>query len=435
MFGLFTNPDSEMRASARGWLDLADKVRHYRRDQMSDITLLDLQQKTEALRARVHEKADAARLKLAIEELEPVLARTGGRIYPRSTMLEWVEFLVVGLIVILAVRQFFFQPFQIPTNSMWPSYNGMVPEVHATPADEPSATARAFRFFAFGASAYRVDAPVDGEILIPVLASSGRPLGTPVMGRQWLVFRQKQMRVELLVGTTPVHVDVPEDFFNTMNWVLKDTFAPDKPDYSAMVDAWEAAGRVENRAATDENGNRVAVSLLHTGKKVHAGERVLSFDIISGDRLFVDRLSYHFVRPSVGSGFVFRTHNIEVLHSDSYYIKRLAGLPGDTLEIRKPLLLRNGAKITGAQAFLDNMARSGKYRGYFNGPEDDPRYPGAILRPGATHTVSPNGYVALGDNSSDSLDSRYWGEVPKKDAVGRPLWVFYPFGGHWGPPR
>jgi len=425
MFGLFTNPDSEMRAAARGWLDLADKILNYRRDQLSAADLADLQKKTETLRAQVREKAGHEKLKLSIEALEPVLRGAGGKHYPRSTMLEWVEFLVVGLIVILAVRQFFFQPFQIPTNSMWPSYNGMVPEVHATPADEPGAAARAFRFFAFGASAYRVDAPVDGEILIPVYAN-GRPLGTPVMGRQWLVFRQKQIRVELFVGSTPVHVDVPEDFFNTMNWVLKDTFAPDKPDYSAMVAAWEKAGRAESGSVFDENGNRATVLLLHTGKFVRAGERVLSFDIISGDRLFVDRLSYHFVRPSVGSGFVFRTDNIEGIHGDSYYIKRLVGVPGDTLQIRPPMLYRNGAPITGAQAFYNNNNQVGKYRGYTNV---------GLLDKGKTHTVSPHGFLAMGDNSNDSLDSRYWGEVPKKDITGRPLWVFYPFGSHWGPPR
>jgi signal peptidase I len=172
--------------------------------------------------------------------------------------------------------------------------------------------------------------------------------------------------------------------------------------------------------------------MFRTGKYVKAGERMLSFDIITGDQLFVDRMSYHFVRPKIGSGFVFRTTNIPGTldrnqnHIDSYYIKRLAGQPGDKLEIRNGVLHRNGAPITGAQAFADNAERNGKYRGYQNT---------GLLSAGQTYTVSENGYIALGDNSYNSSDSRYWGEVPKKDAVGRPLWVFYPFNNHWGPAK
>jgi len=305
---------------------------------------------------------------------------------------------------------------------MWPSYNGMVPEVHPTPADEPSPAARALRFFTLGASAYRINAPVDGEILIPAPLES-----TPTTGRQWLVFPQAQISYDLYVGgpngVTKVPVAVPRDFDSTFVQMLYDVFATriEAPQYLQV-------GHMR---------------FIRTGKQVRAGDRVLSFDIISGDRLFVDRLSYHFVRPKVGSGFVFRTTNIpdtvdrDRNHIESYYIKRLVGLPGDTLQIRPPLLLRNGAPITGAQAFYDNNHQVGKYRGYINpNYSTDPRY-GAkhLTSPQKTYTVSPHGYFAMGDNSNNSADSRYWGEVPKKDITGRPLWVFYPFGPHWGPPR
>lgn len=72
-----------------------------------------------------------------------------------------------------------------------------------------------------------------------------------------------------------------------------------------------------------------------TVKRVSSGERVMAFDILTGDQLFVDRMSYHFIRPGVGSGFVFRTGNIDGIarvYGDQYYIKRLVGVPGDTLE-------------------------------------------------------------------------------------------------------
>lgn len=445
MFGLFTSPDKQMLDNARNWLDAAKRVYNYRRDQMSDAELADLQKRTETLRAQVRDKADAGKLKLSIEALEPVLRKLGGRIYPHSALREWVEFFVVAAIFLIGSRQFFFQPFKIPTNSMWPTYNGMTPEVHATPADEPGAAAKIFRTLAYGASAYRIDAETSGEVLIAI---DGRGLlRSPSRGRQWLVFPQAQYKYELFVGneqTLPdgsrryaiqplAGVSVPRDF--DMRWLLRDAFAPGAADLSEAIRGWTHI----DRAMRDKQGNTIGIRFYRTGKYVKAGERVLSFDIITGDQLFVDRMSYHFVKPRIGSGFVFRTTNIPGTvdenrnHIDSYYIKRLAGAPGDTLEIRDGVLYRNGAPITGAQAFDDNNARAGQYRGYDTGPAMG--HPDAMLLPGQKYTVTENGYVALGDNSHNSADSRYWGEVPKKDAVGRPLFVFYPFSKHWGPAK
>ncbi len=435
MFGLFQSVEKQMRSNARNWLELSDKIYHYRRDELAAAELDDLRRKTGVLRTHFRERVEGSQLKLDIEALEPVLRRAGGKFYPRSGWQEWVEFLVVAAIVILACRQYFFQPFKIPTNSMWPTYNGMVPEVHATPADEPSTAARLLRKAAFGASAYRVDAPADGEVLIPI-QGNGVPLWRSVRGRHWVVLPQAQKAYDLLVGDQVVTVSVPEDF--DFGWMLKDTFAPGQTDYSSALNAWMRDKKYSDRMVTTADGRTVSLRFIHTGRIVRKGERVLSFDIVTGDQLFVDRMSYHFVRPKVGSGFVFRTDHIEGLvaggNKPSYYIKRLAGAPGDVLEIRPPALYRNGAPASGAQAFDDNAHARGRYRGYVNGYRDF-RYPDGLLYPESKYKVTPAGFVALGDNSNNSLDSRMWGEVPRKDVVGRPLWVFYPFTSHWGPAR
>jgi signal peptidase I len=157
--------------------------------------------------------------------------------------------------------------------------------------------------------------------------------------------------------------------------------------------------------------------------------------------------------PKVGQGFVFRTDHISSPYMqdrdtgrqlEQYYIKRLVGTPGDTLEIREPGLYRNGAPITGSSAFAANARREGKYKGYFNSPASDTflgrgvsmRVPaGTYLGRGERLLVPARKYFAMGDNSANSQDGRYWGFVPAKDVVGRPIFVYYPFTRHWGPAR
>jgi signal peptidase I len=68
-----------------------------------------------------------------------------------------------------------------------------------------------------------------------------------------------------------------------------------------------------------------------------------------------------------------------------------------------------------------------------NAQHDDSRY--SILFPGEPVTVPPRSYLALGDNSHNSMDGRYWGFVPEKDVVGKPLFIYYPFTSRWGTSR
>ena len=53
-------------------------------------------------------------------------------------------------------------------------------------------------------------------------------------------------------------------------------------------------------------------------------------------------------------------------------------------------------------------------------------------KPDQTYTVPPDGYFAMGDNSYNSFDSRYWGPVPVENLVGRGLFVYWPFYPHFG---
>ena len=432
MFGIFSTQSQKVRRNAADWLELAEKVHHYRRDVLPEAEWLELQGAAGKVRALLKEKADIAKLKLGIDDLEAALRRSGGQHYPKSSLVENVEFFVVAAIVILGLRAFYVQPFKIPTNSMWPSYNGMTGAVFASKADEPGPAGRVLNFIAQGASARRLDAPEAGEVLLPIGTSDGRGLVSynQIPGRSWLVFPTKLREYGVFVGQRVVTFKVPLDF--DMDWVFRDTYFPgDTRSFAEIVTEKIAQGYLVEGTINTAKGPQ-QVRLLRTGKKVQAGERVLSFDILTGDQLFVDRVSYHFVRPKVGDGFVFRTGNIPDLNGDQYYIKRLVGVPGDRIEVREPKLIRNGEPITDVAAIRRNGEREGRYGGYFNG-RPDPRYPKSMLFPGQEITVPSDGYLTMGDNSANSLDGRYWGFVPAADVVGRPLLIYYPFTKRWGP--
>ena len=216
-------------------------------------------------------------------------------------------------------------------------------------------------------------------------------------------------------------------------------------------------------------GNRLKLSDARFNK----GDVALAFDILLGDALFVDRMSYNFVTPKVGDPAVFRTASIDdynrklgtevrsFIGEDKYYIKRLVGEPGDSLEMIVPdeiftngtdvrkgtpgVLYRNGEPIHGKDSFEQNRLRTVQLSKNPNA-ENESGYPGfraeglltnrsSIKVPSKTDPDNPtglNGYFAMGDNSTDSLDGRAWGFVPENEIIGRALLVYYPFTKRWG---
>jgi signal peptidase I len=168
---------------------------------------------------------------------------------------------------------------------------------------------------------------------------------------------------------------------------------------------------------------------LSPGRICHRGEVIARGAIDTGDQVFVDKCSYNFVKPHRGTVFVFRTNHIPGIREDPeagspFYIKRLAGVPGDQLRIDPPFLYVNGKKAEG-YGFERVMSAKPPYRGYARGQE-------YLSQPDRSFTVPKDGYFALGDNSYNSYDSRYWGVVPVENLVGRGLFVYWPFRPHWG---
>ena len=406
-----SSPLKKIRTETEELLRIAHRIYHYRRDVIAEKDLERLIEKTEALEVHYRDKnlADVKPFRKAIRELDPILKKTGGNFYPRTTLAEYTDVFLVTAFLAIGIRTFFAQPFKIPTNSMYPTYNGMTYQMYATEEERPNLLQRIVRKGTLWSKNYHLTAPVDGEVLIPFrVDANGRltPKGKPSNSR--LPFLGGKVQYTLVVGTEKVTIDLPRDF-----------------RFDKLL-----AERFKHFQAT-------STSYFKTGVFLKKGDIVVSFDILTGDMLFVDRFTYHFRKPRVGEPFVFRTAPVPGLEDDKYYIKRLVGMEGDTLEVRRPALYRNGNPIEGAKAFNLNSSQHGEYEGYaYAGYKDIPQkaefYKYALFS-GDTVAIGPQSYFAMGDNSDESFDSRYWGEVPQEALVGKALFIYYPFTRRWGP--
>lgn len=165
-----------------------------------------------------------------------------------------------------------------------------------------------------------------------------------------------------------------------------------------------------------------APPLKQTGQDVSAGDTLWSGIITAGDHLFVEKLSYRFGKPKRGDIVVFRTKGIESLPPDTFYIKRVAGLPGERIRIEPPFLIVNDEKVTAPEIFNTISSASNGYAGFqLTGPMS-----GLLEKTTDEVTLGPDEYFVLGDNTQNSRDSRYWGAVPRKNIIGRATRIYWP---------
>lgn len=119
-----------------------------------------------------------------------------------------------------------------------------------------------------------------------------------------------------------------------------------------------------------------------------------------GDRLFIDKVSYHFQSLERGDIVVFSPPAESGLKDD--LIKRLIALPGDSVEIK------NG------QLYVNDL------------PQEEP-YLSEPIKYSLAKTVLPAGKIfVLGDNRNNSFDSHMWGFAEMKSVQGKALWRYWP---------
>jgi signal peptidase I len=160
--------------------------------------------------------------------------------------------------------------------------------------------------------------------------------------------------------------------------------------------------------------------------------------VMVGDHLLVDKLSYApsdalskhllpYTEPKRGDIIVFR-YPMDISQN---YVKRCMGLPGDHLKVVDKDLWLNGHKLD--EPYVQHMfPRIEPYRDNFPAEPYGPVYDRArqMLADNVVNgeVVVPEGsYFAMGDNRDNSLDSRYWGFVPRENIIGKPLVIFWSY--------
>jgi signal peptidase I len=149
--------------------------------------------------------------------------------------------------------------------------------------------------------------------------------------------------------------------------------------------------------------------------------------VTTGDHVFVDKVRWNLTKPKRGDIIVFNTDGIATLPPKTHYIKRLVGLPNERIAIDPPRLIVNGQSITSPRGIERIVHTDPGYRGYL--------LAGRLEAPADSVQLGPTEYFAMGDNTANSRDSRYWGAVPQENMVGPAFLVYWPFSARWGMPR
>jgi len=175
-----------------------------------------------------------------------------------------------------------------------------------------------------------------------------------------------------------------------------------------------------------------AVSNGHGGKapRFHASREVRKGDVLwagirhSGDHLFVNKVIWNFRKPHRDEVMVFKTDGIPELVQGTHYIKRMCGLPSEMISINPPHLVIDIQPVTGFRGIDRVTAAAAGYSGYQLAGQLDSAHKGWPL--------GEDEYFALGDNTRNSADSRYWGTVPARNLVGPAVLVYWPLSSRWG---
>ncbi len=366
------------------------RVLNEQRDLLTPEAISGLTAAHNEAQAAIQNGASKRDLEGQMKNLEEA-ARKWFKAYPNAAIRENVKEFLVAVVTILGFTTFFLQLTKIPTGSMQPTLFGITHEdLRGTSEEVPPLWKGLILYWTKGISYKHLVAPEDGQI-----TGIGEPkILLPFVKRQQIYFNHKPLTI----------------------W-----FPPE-----------DLARRSE----------------LLPGMPFKKGDDIIKLKVVAGDHLLVDRFTYNFRHPKRGEIFVFKTKGIQPLQQDVLYIKRLVALPNEEVRLGNDRhLIINGTRLDSATPHFENVYgfdynTNSPYKGHVNDfalqKMDLPdRYRSLSLAPllpneTVTHKVGPTHYMAMGDNTLNSYDSRAWGDVPRENVIGRCWFVYWPFTERFG---
>jgi signal peptidase I len=373
---------------------------NYKRDLLTLNKIGEIQSRQEDLQKAIKAK-DKAAVAEAIKQLNYTCEKSLTAYRPAGAIADNIEGLWVPIVIALGIRAYFVQPFKIPTGSMQPALNGIIAKSEDGDWEKPGLGTRIFQNVMKGRSYYDLVADKNKSIVAI------------------------EDRTKFIFSRTCIRFD-------------------DGSDVVISCPPAEAMG-IETIKKHLRHGGKFS-----SGVHFKKGDPIFRGTLTTGDLVLVDKISYHFRQPKRGESFVFNTRGLQTSGGTSgmssqqnatHYIKRLVAVPNDELQIKTPDLWINGAlakeETIRRVARREKISEDEMFSGYTHA--DVRSRDRRLLRPGATTTMlSPDDrnqreFFAMGDNSPNSLDSRYWGPVKQYNLVGPALFALWPFtSGHWG---
>ena len=282
---------------------------------------------------------------------------------------ENIEVFAVVISVVMGIRTYVAQPYQIPTGSMQPTLYGITAQSDYTPDWTDKLPVKAIKFLLTGGRYKEVTAK-----------HSGRLVGVNQNSEGFITYQ-----IQSAYGGVLSQYKLHKDF------------------------------KLRATRGADGHGYVTKGEILASGLQK------------TGDHVIVNRVAYNFLKPKRGDVVVFSTKGLPYVRPNSSYIKRLVGLPGETIQVCDNKLIVNSEVVTEPENF-ERQYTDPRYDGYVNGETNGLQTVAQHLRTCEDSlALAEDRYLFMGDNTRNSLDGRWFGGVPGKNIIGPAVIVPWPF--------